>query len=79
MTTFSDDDLRCRLDSVLQTATSEGVVYIRRSDGREFVLRSVDRTRSPLDLGFVDVRPTREEVVQAVREGRERDYEPRRE
>jgi hypothetical protein len=37
-------------------------------------LRAVDPNRSPLDVGYVDVRPTREEVVQAVREGRERDY-----
>lgn len=76
MTIYSDDDLRLRLDAVFQGANVEGAVRIRRSDGREFVLRSVARGRSPLDVGYVDVRPTREQVVQAVREGRERDHEP---
>lgn len=76
MTVFSEADLKSRFDTVLETATREGSVRIQRSDGQAYVLRRVDPTRSPLDVGFVDIQPrlTREEIVAAVREGRDREY-----
>jgi hypothetical protein len=73
MTTFTDGDLRACADAVLDAASSQEGVRIRRTDGREYVLRFIDPDRSPLDVGYVDIRPTREEVVSAVREGRERE------
>jgi hypothetical protein len=72
MTTFSDLDLRERGDQVLDTAHVEGEVRIQRSDGEIFVLRTAERRRSGLDVKGIKTNITLEEIVQAVREGRER-------
>jgi hypothetical protein len=77
MTTYSDAEANGRLDSVLERATVEGEVRIRRSDGEEFIVRPAHRRRSPLDVGHIDAQLTADEIVQFVRESRERGGEPR--
>ncbi|MGH7215434.1 MAG: type II toxin-antitoxin system Phd/YefM family antitoxin [Tepidisphaeraceae bacterium] len=76
MTVFTDDEARRALDSVLDEAREQGEVRIRRRDGQEFVVRpaQVGATpgRSPLDVGAVDLLLTSEEIVRAVRAGRDR-------
>ncbi len=72
MTTFTDIEAEKRFLALLDQADADGEVRIRRANGREFVLRPA--IRSPLDVGYVDVQPpmTADEIVRAVREGRER-------
>jgi len=41
-------------------------------DGTTYMIRPVEASGSPLDVGYVDVALTRDEVVAAVREGCER-------
>ncbi len=66
---------REQLASLLDEARLMGEVRIKRRDGREFVVHPVTRTSSPLDIQGVELNWTREEIVEAVRAGRERsDY-----
>jgi hypothetical protein len=56
MTVFTEAQARERLDAVLDQATTQGQVRIRRDDGREFLLTPVptlqpdDTAARPLDL-----------------------------
>ena len=71
MTVFTDDEARRRLDAVLNEARTQGEVRIRTLDGREFSVRPALTGRSPLDVGSIDLKLSAEDIVQAVREGRE--------
>jgi hypothetical protein len=62
--------LRQRLDAVLERVQREGAVRIRRRDGRTFVLRPEAPTASPLDVRAIGVRLRREDILDAIREGR---------
>lgn len=70
MTIYSDREAEKQLASVLERAKSEGEVRIKREDGQEFILKPAGR--SALDVGFVDVQPTASDVVNAIRETRDR-------
>jgi hypothetical protein len=72
MTTFSDVQAEKEFGAILAKADADGEVRIRRGDGKEFILRPA--MRSPLDVGHISLDPpmTADEIVQAVREGRER-------
>jgi hypothetical protein len=72
MTIFTDDEARRSFDSILTKAQVEGEVLIKRGDGQEFIVRSVNVKRSPLDVGSVNLDLTAQEIVDAVRQGRER-------
>lgn len=60
---------------MLDEAWEGGEVRIKRRDGSEFSLRPVSGTTSPLDVPGVDTDLSRDEIVAAIREGRERDPE----
>ena len=72
MTTFSTAEAEKQLSKLLEQACTQGEVRIKGVDGQEFIVRPVNR--SPLDVGKVEVKPplTAEEIISAVREGRER-------
>ena len=72
MTTFTDQQARQHLDAVLDTARQEGEARIKAQDGQEFSVRPVSAAKSPLDIPGVDLHLSVQEIVQAVREGRER-------
>ena len=72
MTVYTFTEARQQLAAVLDQALKEGAVQIRRRDGTMYTIRPVKTSGSPLDVGYVDVALTRDEVVAAVREGRER-------
>ena len=72
MTVFTDEEARRRLDAVLSEAQASGEVRIRTEDGREYVVRPAPTGQSPLDVGSVDLGLTAEQIVRAVREGRDR-------
>jgi hypothetical protein len=71
MTVYTFTEARQQLAAVLDQALKEGAVQIRRRDTM-YTIRPVKASGSPLDVGYVDVALTRDEVVAAVREGRER-------
>ena len=72
MKVYTYSEARQRLATLLDEARDEGAVRIRRRDGQEFVLLSVRESGSPLDVKGLDLGWSREEIVAAIREGRER-------
>lgn len=72
MTIYPFSEARQRLAEVLDVAQREGTVRIKRSDGIEFEIAPVFPETSPLDVEGVSLDLTAEEIVEAVREGRDR-------
>ena len=75
MRTYTYSEARRKLASLLDRATEEGEVRIKRRDGQTFVIKPDEGKSSPLDVEGVDLGVTTEEIVKIVREGRRRDYE----
>lgn len=72
MTVYSKSEAEKGLAAVLDTARREGEVRIKVEDGQEFVVKPIKNGRSPLDVPGVDLKLTADEIVNAVRESRER-------
>ena len=72
MTTYTYTEARQQLATLLDQARREGAVRIRRRDGATFVLTFEPELGSPLDVGGIKTDLSAEEIVQLVREGRER-------
>jgi antitoxin (DNA-binding transcriptional repressor) of toxin-antitoxin stability system len=73
MKVYTYSEARQSLARLLDEAEQGGEVRIKRRDGSEYAVRPVRRGRSPLDVPGVDTGLTREEIVAAIRESRERD------
>jgi PHD/YefM family antitoxin component YafN of YafNO toxin-antitoxin module len=72
MKVYTYTEARQKLADLLDRAGEEGEVVVRRRDGREYVVRPRRAEASPLDVEPVEADLSREEIVQAVRESRER-------
>ncbi len=72
MQVYSYSEARQKLATVLKQAESTGKVLIRRKDGRTFALIPEKIATSPLDVPSIKAKVTTEEIVDIVREGRER-------
>jgi hypothetical protein len=72
MTTYTDDQVRQQLDTVLNMARRHGEVRLRAQDGQEYSVRPVASSRSPFDIAGVDLGLSAAEIVAFVRETRER-------
>lgn len=72
MNVYTFSDARQRLASLLDQAAKEGAVRIKRRDGQSFLIVPEKASGSPLDVPGVDMAITGEELVDIVREGRER-------
>ena len=59
------------LSVLLERASEQGEVRIKRADGEVFVLKP-EKKRSPFDIEGIDLGVSTEEIVAFVREGRER-------
>lgn len=73
MRTYSYTEVRQNLASVLDEANKNGVVQINRRDGQSFLLKPIPITGSPLDIKGIDVDISTTEIIDIIREGRERD------
>jgi antitoxin Phd len=51
---------------------NKGKVLIQRKDGRTFALIPEKNVRSPLDVPSIKAKVTTKEIVDIIREGRER-------
>ncbi len=60
------------LSALLERASEEGEVRIKRTDGEVFVLKPEKPKRSALDVAGIDLGISTKEIVEFVREGRER-------
>jgi prevent-host-death family protein len=72
MEVYTYTQARQRLAELLERAEAEGEVRIKRRDGRVFVVRPERRKGSPLAVQGLDLGMTAEEIMQYIREGRER-------
>lgn len=71
MKTYTYTEARQQLAGLLDEATREGEVRIRRRDGRLFVVQPMRSKRSPLDVPAVETDVTLAEILDFIREGRE--------
>ena len=73
MQVYTYSEARQKLAFVLEQAESTGKVLIRRKDGRTFALVPVKKaSTSPLNVPSINVDITTQEIVDLIREGRER-------
>lgn len=72
MQIYTYSEARQKLAVVLEQAESSGKVLIRRKDGRTFALIPEKMAASPLDVPTIKACVTTAEIVDIVREGRER-------
>jgi antitoxin Phd len=72
MQVYTYSEARQKLAMVLEQAESTGKVIIRRKDGRTFSLVPEKKFSSPLDVPTIKANITTQEIVDIVREGRER-------
>jgi prevent-host-death family protein len=71
--TYTFTEARQNLASVLSQAEQDGEVRITHRSGKVFVIRPEPPSgRSPLDVPGVDTGITREEIIEAIRESREK-------
>jgi antitoxin (DNA-binding transcriptional repressor) of toxin-antitoxin stability system len=73
MKVYTYTEARRWLARVLDEAREGGEIRIKRRDGSEFSLRPVPSTGSPLDVPGVDADVSIDDIIGAIREGRERD------
>ena len=60
------------LSVLLERADEQGEVRIKRDNGQVFVLKPEKRKRSAFDVAGIDLGVSTKEIVEFVREGRER-------
>ncbi len=72
MQVYTYSEARQKLAVVLKQAESTGKVIIRRKDGRTFALTPEKVASSPLDVPSIKAKVTTQEIVDIIREGRER-------
>ena len=71
MKAYNYSEARQQLAELLNRASREGAVEIRRRDGQTFVVRPATRSASPLDVPSVSTDLSRREIVELVRESRQ--------
>lgn len=72
---YSFTEARQHFASVLEEAKKEGVVCIKKRDGQAFYLKPATAKESPLDVEGVDLGLSSGEIVELLRNGRERQYD----
>jgi prevent-host-death family protein len=72
MQVYTYSEARQKLASVLEQAETTGKVIIRRKDGRTFALVPEKVASSPLDVPSVKAKISTKEIVDIIREARER-------
>ena len=72
MQVYTYSEARQKLATVLEQAEHTGKVLIRRKDGRTFALLPEKIAFSPLDIPSIKAKTTSSEIVDIIREGRER-------
>ncbi|MBW1927138.1 MAG: type II toxin-antitoxin system Phd/YefM family antitoxin [Deltaproteobacteria bacterium] len=72
MQVYTYSEARQKLAMILDQAENTGKVLIRRKDGRTFALLPEKVVSSPLDVPTIKANISTQEIVDIVREGRER-------
>ena len=70
MKIYTYSQARQSLAKLLDQASTEGAVRIRRRDGRTFVIQPERSNKSALDIEGVDLGVTTNEIIAFIRESR---------
>jgi len=74
MREYSFTEARQHFASILDEAKREGIVCVKKRDGEAFYIKPADAKTSPLDIDGVDLGISSSDIVDVIREGRERKY-----
>jgi len=69
---YTSSEARKKFSKLLEQAVAEGEVLIRRKDGQTFVIKPVRENPSPLDVPGIDLGISTSEIIQIIRESREK-------
>lgn len=72
MNIYTYSEARQRLSTVLDKAKKEGKVLITRKDGSVFELKALLKNKSPLDIKGIKLALNKEEIIDILKEVRER-------
>lgn len=72
MTVYTFSQARQKFASLLEKARTEGEVLIKRKDGSLFTIKPVAKVESPLNVKGVNLKITAKEIIDVLREVRER-------
>jgi hypothetical protein len=72
MKVYTYSEARKKLAALLDQAQAGVDVRVRRRDGQEFTIKPTQKTESPLAVEGVDLSLSAREIVDVVREVRER-------
>jgi hypothetical protein len=72
MQVYTYSEARQKLAFVLEQAEDTGKVLIKRKDGRTFALVPERNAQSPLNVPSIKANITTQEIVDIIRDGRER-------
>ena len=69
---YTYSEARNKLAEVLRRVDIDGEVMIKKRDGKVYVLRPAQEKESPLDVEVIEIDISTNEVVDIIREIRER-------
>ncbi|BAP55467.1 prevent-host-death family protein [Thioploca ingrica] len=72
MNIYTLSEARQQLSSLLEQAVQLGEVYIRCQDGKTFILKPVQTHQSPLAVPTIKMTISSQEIVDTIREMREK-------
>jgi hypothetical protein len=72
VTVYTFSEARQKFAALLERARREGAVRVKRRDGQVFLIQPERSRRSPLDVAGIDSDVSGEEIVDMVREMRQR-------
>ena len=72
MTIYTYSQARQKFASILDQARKKGKILIRRKDGSIFEIKPLTKTESPLDVSGIDIKISKEEIINYLKEIRER-------
>ena len=72
MKEYSFTEARQNFASLPDEARQNGAVCIRKRNGEAFYIKPAMAKESPLDIAGIDLQVTRDDIVDSVRESRER-------
>jgi len=72
MTVFTYSHARQHFSSVLEIASKEGGVLIKKRDGQMYKIRPDKKASSPFDVQGIKLNISAQEIVKTIRESRKR-------
>ncbi|SDN80679.1 Antitoxin Phd_YefM, type II toxin-antitoxin system [Desulfonauticus submarinus] len=69
---YTYSEARQKFAKILEQAATEGEVLVKRKDGQVFVIKPLIEKRSPLDVPGINLGVSTSEIVDIIRESREK-------